>query len=71
VVAVGHFHYDRIAGCKIETIGIFEKFLSAILETNLDDIKFIYDRHVHIGQPIEYVHFITATGAAGAIILAP
>jgi hypothetical protein len=46
------------------------KFFSAIFKPDLHDIKLIFHRHIHIGQPIENIHFITATGITGPVILA-
>src|SRR5882672_1752578 len=44
------------------------KILTTVFKPNLGHIKSVFGRHVHITEPIKYIHFITAACAASTIV---
>src|SRR5690606_34718566 len=69
MMSVGHLDDNGVTGCEIKSVDISEEVLSTVLEADLNDVKSIFSRHIHIGQPVEYIHLITTAGTTGAVVL--
>src|SRR5690606_14356200 len=61
----------HLAHFEVEVFMVYEKLFPGSFKPDLHNIeRFIVCWHVHVGQPIVYIQFITSAGPAGAVILA-
>jgi hypothetical protein len=70
MMTIWDFYYNCIARGKIKFFGIPIEFFATVFESDFYNFERTCSGHIHIGKPIEHIHFIAPACTAGSIIIA-
>ena len=70
MMSARNFNNNSISGCQVEPFRVDKKIFAPIFEPDLHYIEFIFTWHLHIREPVEDVHLITAASTTCTIIVA-